>query len=638
MSAQGTLERDRPVFKDDEIVLSYSYLWGGSQAFGLYMPVRFDIENPLDDDEGVLTVSYGSFQMHYPVQMPSRTLRSFIAYVPVSSSYEEPVAELRCNQTRIKLNLRPFMTGRDDSFDVALVSDSTALIAFLRIMDEESEEGDAEFDPSQMYEPSQTQKIGYRDYAVLPGMAPDRAIGYDGMDLVILGEGSERLTDVEVAAIQRHVLAGGTVLFLGGAVSPVLRDARWEAFLPGTDPTVVNLRGSSVVTEATGVPMAQTFSATRIEPIPGTTGLMEDGVPIFWYRRCGLGLAVFWAFDPFQAPFQTYAGRQALFADTLKGRSDDVESYLGEQGAMVETYVDDFYYGGGPFYPDFEQGTDSVFTVSMPPTLTVFLILAAYFVCVVPLNFLLLAKMNRGQLAWVTSPFIGLAFAGVFFMIARDLYGVELSRATRGVLVAHQGSPVAYAVGNQELFFPSGGRYDLGFSGMEAVSTSSDFATYYGEARDTGFSDDLFDVGQVVATRAGVSNLSFREIHFRQAVDWPYALPLELELRGQGSGVRAVGTFHNDSPHTLRRVSIWIGRTEMPLDDVGPGETLDIDNLVVVQERTVRYPREAPVSEGQVALTADVEGLELGSTIGTEQGSGTRLFFTFSGVSGEVKR
>jgi len=478
-------------------------------------------------------------------------------------------------------------------------------------------------------------KSGYRDYAVLPGLAPDRAIGYEGMDLVILGEGAERLTDIEVAAVQRYVLAGGTVLFLGGAVSPVLRDQRWAPYVPGTRPTVVNMQGSRVVSEATGVPMDQTFTVTKIEPAPGTTGLMEDGVPIFWYRRCGLGLAIFWAFDPFQAPFQTYAGKQALFADTLVGGSDDGQTYLSEQRATVEGN-DNTY---GMYYPNFETGTDSVFRVTMPPTGTVFLILAAYFVCVVPLNFFLLAKMKRGQLAWITSPIIGLAFAGVFFMIARDLYGVNLSRATRAVVVAHQGSPVAYAIGNQELFFPSGGRYDLGFSGMEAVSTPSDFASYfYGEQRDTGFSGDMYDVGQVFATQAGVSNLSFREIHFRQAVDWPYALPLRLELTEQGTSARATGAFTNDSPYALRKVSIWFGRTEIPMADVEPGETVGIDTIVVLNQRAERFPNEAPVSAGQVALTADIEGLQLGAAIGTEEGRGARLFFTFNGVSGEVLR
>ena len=625
VASQGTRTSDRSPLTRDEISLTYEFVWTGQQAYGSFVPVRFEIANPLRDDEGMLTVTLGSYQVHYPVQLPSNSVRSFIAYIP-AEDYLDPVVELRCRQETIKFDLSLPMSGYETVYDVALISDSPSLLTFLRTVVIEVEETD-----DYVSEPTT-----FHDYAVLPQMAPDRAVGYDGMDLVVLGEGSERMTDAAVAAVQRYVLAGGSVLFLGGAVAPVLRDSRWDAFIPGENPRIVNLSGSSVVSEATGVPMDQTFTATQLDPIPGTTGLEENGVPIFWYRRCGLGLAIYWAFDPFQQPFQSYAGKAGLFEATFSTLGEGVSEYIAAIGASLDSGGYDSYMYPG--YPGYYEQTDSVFQVEMPGTGKVFLILAAYFVCVVPLNFLILRKLNRGEYAWITSPIIGLAFAGVFFLIASDLYSAGLARSTTGLLVAHQGSKVAYGFGNQELFFPSGGRYDLSFSGIEAIANSSgDMWDYMGERSDTGFGGDLYDVGEIIATRAAVSNLAFREIHFRQALDWPYRIPLTIELTSDGPNVKAVGSILNDTPYTMLDVQLHLGFRQVYLGTIEAGDHRSIDTLAIGTVFADRAPNAPPVGDGQVVLSAKILDAKLGALIGREERLGSvQFFYTFSGVSAEV--
>jgi hypothetical protein len=623
---QGTLETDRPTFENDEIGMAYEFVWGGRQAFGSFLPVRVEIENPLRNDRGVVTVTAGTYRMHYPVELPSRSLRSFVVYVPVSDSYSETTIELQCDQTYLKATVDPPDSGTPLTYDVALIGDSPSLITFLRTVREQPEGV-----PDTAY-----GGTAFRDFVSLPSKAPDRAVGYRGLQLVILGEGSERLTDAEVAGIQRYVLAGGNVLFTGGAVSPVLRDARWSAFLPGSDPRVVNVPGSRVLSELTGVPLTAETTLSAITPAPGTTGVMEHGVPLLWYRRCGLGLVTFWAFDPFQTPLRTYAGRTKLFTDTITNVGVDAEAYMNDIGVALVADSDDYYYGYGGYDPSPDEG---VFKVSMPATGTVFLILACYFVVVVPLNFLLLNKLGKGQLAWVTSPAIGLCFAAVFFYVASDLYGTGLSRATKALVVAHEGVPFAYAVSNQQLFFPTGGRYDLGLKGAEAIVTASDFTSYYGgpTARDTGFSDDLVDVGEVIAPRAGVNNLAFREIHVDQALPWPHTFPLRLELSRSGGSVRARGALTNGSPYDLTTVTLWIGYDQVVLGELKAGETREINEIVPVSGIQQRGYQQPPMGRGQVALTAGIPGLEVASPLGKEQTGGPAIYYSYSTVSGKVQ-
>jgi hypothetical protein len=205
-------------------------------------------------------------------------------------------------------------------------------------------------------------------------------------------------------------------------------------------------------------------------------------------------------------------------------------------------------------------------------------------------------------------------------------------------VVAQEGSPHAYATANQQLFFPSGGRYDLGFEGVESVSTTSDLSGMFGGAEpDTGFSGDLVDVGHVVAPRAGVSNLAFREIHVEQAMEWPYALPLRLEL-SDDAPLRARGAFTNDTPYDLFSVVLWVGNLQVSLGDVKPGETKEINEFLPSIAPMQRSFEQPPLAAGQVAVTAMIGGLAVGATIGKEQGTGPRLLYTYSSVAGKVRR
>ena len=599
----------------DEISLTFEYVWGIDESFGEFVPVRLEIDNPLGNDRGVVTVSSGTYRMQYPIELPARSRRSLVAYLPSSYGMESTV-ELDCSQANIRL---PISTRSEyqATIDIGLVSDALSLMRFVRAANV-ALAGDETL-----------ERTVLRDFSARPGHAPDRAIGYEGLELLVLAEGAERMTDDEVSAVQRYVLSGGTLVLTGGAVSPILRDERWVAFVPGTDPKVVNVAGSRVLSSVTGFPLTDVTTLTQLTPAPGTTGLMEGGVPLLWYRRCGLGTVAYWAFDPFVAPVRTYAGRAKLFMDTAIAADNESGAYKTELGVVQREQSEyDYTYG----YED----EDSVFRVEMPSTGKLFVILACYFFVVVPLNFFVLGRMGRGQLAWVTSPVVGLVFASIFLFVARDLYSTSLSRATSALVVAHEGSGSAYVVGRQELFFPSGGRYDLGFEGVEFVSTQSDFYRYYGPSEDTGFSGDLVDVGEVVAPRAGVSNLSFREFYFGQSLDWPHRFPLQLQVRRDGDALRATGSLTNDSPYGLTAATLWIEGREVNLGGVKSGETREFNAAIGLDPILMRRVGAPRFGKGVVALTGAVPEVRAGTSLGEEKGGGaTWLLFTYASVSPE---
>jgi hypothetical protein len=313
----------------------------------------------------------------------------------------------------------------------------------------------------------------------------------------------------------------------------------------------------------------------------------------------------------------------AIAADTESG------AYKSELG-VVQRAQSEY----DPYYNREDEG--SVFRVEMPSTGKLFVILACYFFVVVPLNFFVLGRMGRGQLAWVTSPIVGVVFASMFLFVAQDLYSTRLSRATSALVVAHEGSGRAYVVGRQQMFFPNGGRYDLGLDGVEFVSTQSDFYRYYGTSEDTGFSGDLVDVGEVVAPRAGVSNLAFREFYFGQSLEWPHRFPLHLQIRRDGDALRATGSLTNDSPYGLTAATIWIEGRSVSLGGVKSGETREFFEAIGSDPVLTRSAGAPPYGKGLVALTAAVADVRTGTSLGDEKGGdGTKLLFTYTSVSPE---
>ncbi len=240
-------------------------------------------------------------------------------------------------------------------------------------------------------------------------------------------------------------------------------------------------------------PVTGEIALTGLTPMPASTAQIENGVAMMIYKGIGLGEVIYWAFDPFQGTLRASDSRGPLFISLFRGEKTLREQYRAVVGVGSG---DEYNYGYGAGYSPHGGAPDeldsSPFSVSIPPTITVFFILALYLVMVVPINFFLLGKKGRGHLAWVTAPLIGVAFAGVFFFISRGLYSKSLSRATTSVVFAHEGADHAYVIGEQQFFFPRGERYDLGLKGVEHISQSRNYEYYYGGTpKETGFGDDV---------------------------------------------------------------------------------------------------------------------------------------------------
>jgi hypothetical protein len=606
------------------------------------LPVTVDIENKGPNARGVLHVSADGFEMDYPIELPRGSKKRVYTYPQVDNSYGAPAAidyTLITDQGTVNYRVNAQMFGQPTPNAVALISNNAGDLGFLK-----------QRDPVKRGKP-QRQGETLNDVYVKPENAPPRTVGYQGLTAVVLGEGAERMSDDAVRSIRLWGLSGGTIIFIGGASTAVLQDPRWRTALPIEGVDLQTLKGSAVLSKLGGQPVNETLTLAMGKPAPGARIQADGGAAVVVQRPYGLGRVAYIACNPFEAPLNRWPGRKQLFGSlVMTSQAKNARAYLDQFQADRSQYEYGGMYtssttGGWSSPPD--ARSDDPFSTTLPPTSRVFTIMVAYFIVVVPINFIILRRLKKGEWAWVTSPLISLAFAGAFLSSAGDLYAAKLSRATRGLVVAREGDDTGLFVGKSELFFPQGGEFDLGLKNADSVGVAANMNEYsYGRPTRSGAgAEDLnpTDDGSVKLNRMSVNNLTFRQVSFRQIV--PTQRWFSFSLKPSGRGMITC-SIRNNTGRTLSRANLVSGGQTIPIPDIPPGQTasIDIRSGWAAQEGEFErmYGGNLSVSmvaaqNGGIAVVGDLKDLEVGPQIGRDVPSRTSIRMAYFAAQGVLK-
>ena len=598
---------------DRDFHLEAEPLFVGTEVPPRVQPFLITAENRGPDARGTITVVAGEFSMRYPIDLPQGSRKRLIAYV-TAGYYLEGMVTL--NTPRGGGQFRIEASVANSGPCIVAVSDAPGELGFLRVNN-----GNRGATTSDLY--------------LKPDLMPERAAGYGGVSAVYLSDGSERMNDEAFGALKRYMLAGGTVVITGGASMPLHNDPRWRALLPvaNATPRTMTLQGGPFGLISRG---PATLGVGVVAPGATVLSTIQD-VPLAVEKRHGLGRLLYIALNLTEGPAKGWAGRDKLFtalqigvgpggfgqlldSTVLAGRNDNGYSYYGTTPSPPSM--------PGSYYPGATTERDP-FRAKVPETSTVVGILLLYLVIVVPINLLVLRKLGKGEWAWITSPIISLAFAAVFFRFSAALYAANLSVATSGVVIAHQGDESGYFLGKVQMFFPRGGRYDLQLRGVEAVFG----AGQQGRMNQNAGLEQLapIDTGEIVAPEASVTNLSFREFSLLQRVQVAAWFDVKIE---RSPGTTTSVSVTNRSPYPLSEAGILLQGKSFSLDPIAPGETKKtgaapyraLDPMVDIANRSA--------SQGGVGcLVGILDGFRGGPQIGSIVASSNRtwLIYTFSG-------
>jgi hypothetical protein len=190
---------------------------------------------------------------------------------------------------------------------------------------------------------------------------------------------------------------------------------------------------------------------------------------------------------------------------------------------------------------------------------------ALYFVLVVPINFLVLSRLRKPELAWITAPAFAVIFAAILFKGTTGLYTNQASTATQGTLLVQEGAKQGVFRGGSQIFTPQAGTLDLGLRNVDQLTEQ---ANYMHDAPVGSV-----DTGTVNVPELATRNLQFQSFSMIQRVDTPNWFHFQRKRGRDGSWTVKV---ENHSPYTIRNAHLIVEWQESINRDLHPGESLSV--------------------------------------------------------------
>ncbi len=237
---------------------------------------------------------------------------------------------------------------------------------------------------------------------IAPEDLPRDFISYQPVDVVVLGDAPlNQLTGDQASALKSWVASGGMLIVTGGADLAGLRAAKLDELIP------VEAQGSTTVPAlAEFTDLYGEFDTTAALLIlsgrartNAKTILGTNEKPLVAESRYGNGLVRFVAFNPKLNPYRSWNNGRYLWSDLLNP-AVDTRNYFPRRGNFS-----DYLYR----LADIKGASSSYFLF----------FLVAYVLIVGPLNYLVLKKMKKIDMAWLTIPAVALLFTLISIGVAQ---------------------------------------------------------------------------------------------------------------------------------------------------------------------------------------------------------------------------
>lgn len=568
-------------------------LLGKTPAANGAFPIAVQLVSRQGNYQGTLSVSVGRFgnkrEYLYPIDLPAGA-RKVVVATPIVSRYGD-VATIRFSARGVNVQTRlPIDRVLEVDQLAVVVGDAIGGLQVLKQVRAIQNPFYLEFSTNR---PMQgVYEVAYCP----PDLFPEQAIGLSGAQMIVLTAGAERLRAEQWAALRQWVMLGGTLVVSGGAGALYLQTPALRAMLP------VEPQGTREVAQLTAVgrwldtrPPTGRATITQARLTAGQILAQQDGTPLIAVRPYGLGAIVFLAFSPIEQPMSGYDARVRFWQKIVDAATGYAPSFN-----IAALHNEQSGYSSDPWSGQITSTAKA--DIDPPSVLLIVVLLSAYFMLVVPINYWTLKRLRALDWAWVTTPLIALIFVGVLWQLTGDLYRKSLSSKVQTVLIAQAGTPDAYAVNSALFFFPRAGVFDLQFDQSDMVEVGVEDMRGVGIGQTAAIRTIEGDPKRVDAYR--VSNLSFQWFRYTRSVQLQGSIEGSLRLTKRGGNWRLSGVVRNRLPYELREVRILTPYGEAKIERLRARGTETIRDETLFPSTTVYFTQQRPW-DAVGALSAD---------------------------------
>ena len=303
------------------------------------------------------------------------------------------------------------------------------------------------------------------DPRTLPGMAQ----GYDAMDAIVLGDlPFDTLAESQLNAIKMYVRQGGLLVISGGSDLTRLRHPFLTELLPiapGSPRTVA----LDALTDRYHAPVSGTAGAITGALKSGAETLFsENGTPLVASKAYGSGKVVYLAFDALTPEMRGWQGAAPFWRDVLRTGNRFVSPATQLQASHGGG---DYGYNGGALLADALAGKQATNAPALP---LVGGFIGLYILLLVPVSYLILKKMDKRELSWVTAPLLILGFSTLSYVVAANIKGGMLTVNSAVVYEGFANTETLGGYAEMTLYSPRRASYDIGFGATDTATPYAD--------------------------------------------------------------------------------------------------------------------------------------------------------------------
>lgn len=518
----------------------------GSCKDNTWIPVLITLENKGPDLDGQVEIripgaTTNTIRYTYPVSLPGVSRKEFTVYIfPETYMSNLEVSFISGNKEVAVAKPRlDCLTQSDLLFGV--LSENPSIFNVL-----------ADLDP-----PNGTARVAPLALAELP----DKAQAWESLDVLVISNiDTGALTLAQRDSLAAWVSQGGQLIITGGPdwqktaaglgeISPLapsttqnLKDLRPLQSLSGS---LESLSGQAVVSTGSLVSGAEIIAS-------------QDKLPLIAARRLGSGQVYYLAADPSLAPLKNWDGMVQLYRVMLAQNGQDRPGWA---------------YG----ISNWSQASTAASTlpnIDLPSGFLICGFLVFYVTAIGPLNYLVLKKRKRGELAWISIPVLVVLFSIAAITIGQVMRGNSPVLNRLAIVQVKPGAALAEMDGIVGVYSPSRSTYRLKSGAglllhpIPSYDRSSDWTI--SETQDSFMVNDLrVDVGGVTpfAVEGFVPAPRFSQ---------------HLSLKGSGSAVTLEGSITNESSLTLQNATLLAPGGVQNLGVFQPGETRTIQMSLLI--------------------------------------------------------
>ncbi len=396
------------------------------------------------------------------------------------------------------------------------------------------------------------------------GDLPDSPVGWQALDaLVVADADTGQLSPSQRDALRAWLASGGRLVVVGGV--------GFQRSLSGfADLLPVSVEGTQTVSvgplaELAGVP----FPPQALLDAPVATGSLAPGarllaqsgsVTLAASRSLGYGRVAYLAADPGLEPLRSWDGMEALWRALLSG---------GEPRPA-------WGYGFASQWDYARQAVVAVPGVSLPSVIQLCGFLLLYVALVGPVNYIVLTRLKRRELAWFTIPALILVFSAIAYVTGFQLRGSRAILHRLAVVQTWPDEDVAEVNALVGVWSPRRARYDVMLEpGYLARPMPRDLGGVLATA-----SEAQVDQGEAVSLRGLRVDVGSVQALVIEGFSEAPRISAELTIRAGPDGLRVTGPLSNASDLTLRDASLALGGAVVSLGDLPAGQVLQVDVAV----------------------------------------------------------